>query len=132
MTSRLTKKQEEFAVLIAKGEKGAAAYRATHNTARMTQKSVHESASRLLRNAKVAARVDELRAPALEEAEVDVKRWMKETSKYAFSEPSEDLKHGDKRAYLDMVGRSVGAYEKDNAQKAENLSIEVRLVGQKT
>lgn len=127
----LTKKQEAFAVAVAKGSNASDAYRNAYDAKGMKANVINVKASQLLKNGKVRDRVEELRAPAREAAQVDVSRWMKETSKYAFSDPSEALKHADKRAYLDMVGRSVGAYEKDNAQKAENLSIEVRLVGNK-
>lgn len=83
----LTKKQEAFAVLIAKGEKGADAYRASHNTSRMTAKSVHESASRLLRNAKVAARVSSLKAPAIRNAGLSVERTLLEVSRVSHVDP---------------------------------------------
>lgn len=83
----LTRKQEAFAVLIAKGEKGADAYRGSHNTSKMTQKSVHESASRLLRNAKVAARVSSLKAPAIRNAGLSVERTLTELSHVSHVDP---------------------------------------------
>lgn len=121
----LTKKQELFAFRIAKGDKGATAYRVSHNTSKMMAKTVHEEASRLLRNPKVAARVEELRAPALKAAKIDIDRWFEEAGKYAFGVPSTKLAHSDKRGYLDMVGRSLGAYKEDNVQRGESITLKV-------
>ncbi len=123
----LTAKQEAFSVAVAKGRTASDAYRASYGAKDMSAKTITEAASRLVKNSKVAARVAELRAPALEASQVDVDRWVRETSKYAFAEPSDDLKHADKRGYLEMMGRSLGAYEKDNKQKAPNVNINVVL-----
>lgn len=124
--SRLTPKQEAFALAYIKTGNASEAYRqAGYTTQTMAAKTVNEAASRLLKNSKVAARIEELRAPALEAAKVDIERWMRENSKYAFASPSEDLKHADKRGYLDMIGRSLGAYEKDNLQQRDNLVLKV-------
>lgn len=124
-TSKLTQKQEAFAVAVAKGANASDAYRASYAAGKMGLASINVAASQLLNDPKVAIRVAELRAPALEAAQVDVDRWMRETSKYAFGEPSEDLKHADKRGYLDMMARSLGAYEKDNAQQADSLTLRI-------
>lgn len=127
----LTKKQEKFAVSVTKGVTQSDAYRNAYDAKGMTAKQIHEEASKLMANPKVARRVAELRAPALEATKIDVDRWIQETSKYAFSEVSGDLKHADKRGYLDMMAKTLGAYEKDNTQRAESLALEVVLVKKK-
>lgn len=58
----LTAKQEQFAQNIIKGMTQADAYRSAYNTKRMTDKTVHENASRLANDSKVTARISELRA----------------------------------------------------------------------
>ena len=131
MTSHLTKKQEGFAVAVAKGMNASDAYRAAFDAKGMSAASVNREAKRLLDHPKIAPRLAELRAPALEAAQVDVDRWIREASKYAFADTSDDLKHADKRGYLDMMAKSLGAYEKDNSQRAESLALEVVLVRKK-
>ncbi len=121
----LTAKQEAFAVAVAKGTNASDAYRASYDAGKSAAKTVNEMASRLLNDRKISARITKLRAPALEAAQVDVDRWVRETSKYAFAEPSKGLRHADKRGYLDMMARSLGAYEKDNAQQQDSLVLNV-------
>jgi phage terminase small subunit len=57
----LTPKQEVFVQNIIKGKSQADAYRAAYNCKRMTDKTIHEAASRLMADSKIATRVNELR-----------------------------------------------------------------------
>lgn len=57
----LTAKQEKFAQNIIQGMSQADAYRSAYDTRKMSDKTVHENASRLANNSKVTARVNELR-----------------------------------------------------------------------
>lgn len=58
----LTPKQETFACKIVEGMTQADAYRAAYSTAKMSDKTIWENASRLMADSKVQARVAELRA----------------------------------------------------------------------
>ena len=58
---KLSAKQESFAQAIAKGMTQADAYRKAYPSANRTEKTVHENASRLAKNVKVASRVKELK-----------------------------------------------------------------------
>jgi phage terminase small subunit len=58
---RLTPRQEKFAHGYVALGSAAAAYRQAYDAENMARKSVHEAASRLLRNRKVAARIKEIR-----------------------------------------------------------------------
>lgn len=58
----LTPKQETFACKIVEGMTQADAYRAAYSTAKMSDKTIWENASRLMADSKVQARVVELRA----------------------------------------------------------------------
>ena len=58
----LTVKQESFARGYVESGCGAEAYRASYNPRTMKDKTIHEAASRLLKNSKVKARVAELQA----------------------------------------------------------------------
>lgn len=57
----LTPKQEVFVQEIIKGKSQADAYRTAYSTKNMSDKTIHEAASRLMADSKVAARVKELR-----------------------------------------------------------------------
>lgn len=57
----LTAKQEKFAQNIIQGMSQADAYRSAYDTRKMSDKTVHENASRLANNSKVTARINELR-----------------------------------------------------------------------
>lgn len=57
----LTAKQEQFVKSIIDGMSQADAYRSAYDTSRMTDKTVHEKASRLMSDDKVRARLQTLR-----------------------------------------------------------------------
>jgi len=57
----LTDKQSRFAQAIADGKAQTEAYISVYNTENMARKTIHENASRLMANSKVAARIDTLR-----------------------------------------------------------------------
>lgn len=57
----LTPKQEKFVQNIIEGMTQADAYRNSYNAKRMSDKTIHENASRLMADSKIKARVKELR-----------------------------------------------------------------------
>ena len=57
----LTAKQEKFVQEIIAGKSQADAYRSAYSANRMSDKTIHEAASRLMADSKVCARVQELR-----------------------------------------------------------------------
>lgn len=63
MTSpKLSAKQEAFAQCIANGDDQATAYRTAYDASGMKDASIYIEASKLIKNPKVALRVDELKA----------------------------------------------------------------------
>lgn len=58
----LTPKQEQFVQNIIVGMSQADAYRNSYNCKKMSDKTIHENASRLMADSKIKARVQELRA----------------------------------------------------------------------
>src|SRR2546425_9751476 len=88
--TRLTPKKETFAQLVAKGESASGAYRKAYGQGNMSNKTLHEAASRLSRNSKVVARLAALRAPALLQAQytitVDLTRTLFENARVGFSD----------------------------------------------
>jgi phage terminase small subunit len=178
---RITPKQQAFALAYIELQNCSAAYRTAYNTANMKPKTVHEAASRLLKNSKVAARIAELKAPAIVAAGLSVERTLLEIARVAYADPRRfyradgtlkdpvewdddmaaavaqveidvhtdqvstegktttvrrirptKLKFWDKNAAIDKAMRHLGAYERDNTQRSENLSLQVVLVGAPT
>lgn len=63
----LTAKQELFVNKIIEGMSQADAYRAAYSTKNMSDKTIHEAASRLVSDSKVSARLAELRGQLTKE-----------------------------------------------------------------
>jgi phage terminase small subunit len=75
----LTPKREAFAQAVASGKSQADAYRAAYNCSPSAKpKTVQESASRLMADPKVAARVAEIRAPIVERAGITLDGHLKD------------------------------------------------------
>ena len=66
----LTPKQEKFAQGVASGMTQADAYRAAYNCSRMKTETVQVAASNLMKDHKVSIRVEELRKPIVEAAQM--------------------------------------------------------------
>lgn len=66
----LTPKQEAFCLAYLKTGNASEAYRQSYSASRMSDKQVWEEASKLLKNPKVAQRVEELRAPVRAKAQL--------------------------------------------------------------
>ena len=67
---RLTQKQENFCLAYIETGNASEAYRKAYPGTRMSDKTLNEAASRLLKNSKVVARLEELRKPATESAQI--------------------------------------------------------------
>ena len=94
----------------------------------MTAKSVNESASRLLANRKITARIEELRAPTLRRHEVSVDKTLDEIAIAAYGVVDDVLTWPAKLKALEMLARIGGLFERDNRQFAPNLAIQVNIV----
>ena len=67
---RLTQKQENFCLAYLETGNASEAYRRAYNTVGASEKTIWEKASRLLKEGKVRARLEELRTPATESAQI--------------------------------------------------------------
>ena len=67
---QLTPKQERFAILVAGGMGQSDAYREAYDTSNMKADSIHRKAKELMDNVKIAARIKQLKAPAIEAQQV--------------------------------------------------------------
>ena len=67
---KLTHKQEMFCLADVETGNASEAYRRAYDTGKMKPESVNESASRLLADVKIVARLEQLRAPVRERAQI--------------------------------------------------------------
>ena len=98
----LTSRQESFCHAIVQGMNQSDAYRAAYNTENLTEKSLHECASRVMRNVKVRSRIDEIRAPALKKVQASYEQWLQEIEAAAFC---------DARKYFTETGDLIPVHQ---------------------
>jgi phage terminase small subunit len=103
----LTAKQEKFVQGIIEGMSQADAYRSAYSTARMADKTIHENASRLANDSKVAARIAELRGQISTESIMTAQKrleWLTELvmSNKAFT--------ADKLRAIEIMNKMTGEY----------------------
>ena len=67
---KLTAKQEAFCLAYIETNNASEAYRQAYNSSKMKPESVNESASRLLADVKITARLEQLRAPVRDRAQI--------------------------------------------------------------
>lgn len=111
----LTKKQEAFAVAVAKGSNASDAYRNAYDAGGMKTETVYKRACELLKNGKVAGRISSLKAPALRKAELSVERTLEEVAGLSYS----DIGH-----MIESDGRLIPLAEMDPKVRRAISSIE--------
>jgi phage terminase small subunit len=112
----LTAKQEAFAAMCAKGRPASDAYRAAYGAARMAPASVHVAACRLLKNTKVALRVEELRKGAALAVRLEVEDVFRQLASVLRSDPAR---------LFDEAGQLLPVHQIDDATRAAISSIEI-------
>lgn len=103
----LTAKQEQFCQNIIQGMTQADAYRSAYPDINMLDKTIHEEASRLMANPKIAARVQELRDQIAKEKIMSAQErliWLTELIQ------SENETTGDKLRASDQMNKMQGEY----------------------
>ena len=103
----LTAKQEKFVQGIIEGMSQADAYRSAYDTKRMTDKTVHEKASRMMADDKVRARLTELREQMMKPSIMTAQErleWLTSVVK------DEGVKMGDRLSASDQMNRMQGEY----------------------
>ena len=121
----LTAKQEQFAQSIIKGMNQADAYRSAYNTSRMTDKTIHEKASRMANDDKVMARITELRGQISKENIMTAQKrleWLTEAIQ------SEEVSVNDKLKAIDIMNKMQGEYvQKVQAEVTNAVNINIEL-----
>jgi phage terminase small subunit len=84
---KLSPKEEAFCVAIVEGLSAADAYRKTYKPQRAKVKTVHGKASRIMARGKVRARITELMAPVIAEAQMTRTEWLRILTKCCRFDP---------------------------------------------
>ena len=122
----LTAKQEQFVQNIIQGMSQADAYRSAYPNQKMSDKTIHEAASRLMNNDKVVARLSELRntlaKPSIMTAQERLE-WLTDLIR------SEEASNSDKLKALDIMNKMDGEYvQKIAAEVQAETTINIELV----
>ncbi len=106
----LSKKQDEFAILLSNGCSQADAYRQAYNAGNMKDTSIYVEGSRLKKNPKVALRIEEL------SREKDVDRRMQVVKREDFvldgltREAETALSASARIRALELIGKTIGLF----------------------
>lgn len=103
----LTAKQELFVRKVIEGNSLANAYRSAYSTKNMSDKTIHEAASRLASDSKVSARLNELREQITAECIMSAQErleWLTGIIK------REEETTGDKLRAVDIMNKMTGEY----------------------
>lgn len=121
----LTAKQENFVQNIIKGMSQADAYRSAYPKQKMSDKTIHEAASRLMANGKVLARLSDLRKELAQPSIMTAQERLKWLT---------DLINGEgdlnaKLKAIDIMNKMQGEYvQKVEANVVSEVTINVELV----
>lgn len=123
----LTPKQEVFVQEIIKGKSQADAYRSAYSTKNMSDKTIHEAASRLMADSKVSARVKELREEVTKEIVMTAQKrleWLTEQI------ASKEVDVNAKLKAIDIMNKMQGEYVQKIAADLEvtKTTISIDLV----
>lgn len=121
----LTPKQETFVQNIIQGMSQADAYRSAYSTNRMSDKTIHEAASRLMADSKVSARVSELRQQLTKSTIMSAQErleWLTELIK------SDEESTSDKLRAADIMNKMQGEYiQKVETELKNAVNIHIEL-----
>jgi phage terminase small subunit len=122
--SMLTPKQELFVQSIIKGMSQADAYRTAYATKNMSDKTIHEAASRLMADSKVSARVKELREQVDKETIMSAQKrleWLTEAI------GNKDIAVNDKLKAIDIMNRMQGEYIQKVETEVKNAKVNINI-----
>lgn len=109
MPGALTPKQERFCLLYIETGNASEAYRRAYDASRMTSGSVNRKAKELLDNGKITARLDELRAPVVEKAQITLESHLTELERLKRRAEQAGNINAALRAE-ELRGKAVGLY----------------------
>ena len=121
----LTAKQEQFVQNIIQGMSQADAYRSAYPDTKMSDKTIHEAASRLMSNNKVVARLSELRGELAKPTIMSAQKRLEWLTEVINSK--EDI--NAKLKAVDLMNKMQGEYvQKIEADVRSEVNINIELV----
>ena len=123
----LTIKQEAFCLAYIETGNASEAYRSAYSAKGMSLKTINEAASRLASNSKVIARLQELRAPAVEKAQITLEQHLADLQRLRdLAEASE--KFGPAVTAEMARGKASGFYV-DRVEHSGKIGLESLITG---
>lgn len=105
----LTQKQENFCLAYIETGNASEAYRRAYSTGKMKPDTINENACRLLKSSKIAARIGEVRKPAVIKAEITLEQHLNDLKRLRdLAEASE--KYGPAVTAEMARGKASGLY----------------------
>lgn len=83
----LPPKWDQFAIFVVSGLNPSDAYRKAYKPKRAKAKTIHEASSRLMRRVKVRARIEELKRPVIERAQMSREEWLERLTRTCLADP---------------------------------------------
>ena len=121
----LTPKQEKFVQSLIQGMSQADAYRSAYATKNMSDKTIHEAASRLVADSKVSARLAELRQQTTKETIMSAQKRLEWLTGLI---EDKDVSIGDKLRAADIMNKMQGEYiQKVEAEVVNAVNINIEL-----
>lgn len=121
----LTPKQEKFVQSLIQGMSQADAYRSAYATKNMSDKTIHEAASRLVADSKVSARLAELRKQTAKETIMSAQKRLEWLTGLI---EDKDVSIGDKLRAADIMNKMQGEYiQKVEAEVTNAVNINIEL-----
>lgn len=127
--NKLTSKQEKFAQEVASGKSQSDAYRVAYNAFNMAAETICSKASILMTKGNIRARVDEIRAPAVEAAQVTLEAHLQDLLELR-EQAKKDMKWSAAIAAEIGRGKAAGLYaNKFNEDDDKNITVEIVQIG---
>lgn len=105
----LTQKQENFCLAYIETGNASASYRRAYDCARMSDASINRKAKELMDNGKIAARIEELRAPVRERSQLTLEQHLADLKRLRDA-AERDGKYSAAIAAETNRGRASGLY----------------------
>ena len=125
----LTPKQEKFAQEVASGKSQAQAYRVAYDADNMKDESIWSKASELMAIGKVSSRVEEIRKPIVESAQLTLEQHLSDLLRLR-EEAVKDSKWSAAITAEMGRGKAAGLYvNKGDSDDDKNLTVEIVRFG---
>jgi len=122
MNEKLTQKQEKFVQGLIKGKSQRTAYKLAYNAKNMSDNSIDVNASKLLKNAKVALRHNELKSKVIKRTEEKAIITAEEIIREIVNIAKDDIKN-----YLDFETKEiVVGFEDGDPIREERISVNLK------